>query len=517
MRGFRPLGLALLVLFGVLYHAVPEHGFVWDDVQEIAHNPLLEGPLLDGLTASQHAHMGVHHSDQVVPAYDSYRPLRYLSYRLDAALFGITPRPFHVHNLLLALSCGAASALFLWTLTASRAAALAGAALVLLHPLAVEPIVYISARSDLQASLWTLLSCSAALHFLRGAEAHWLVASWLGYLVSLTAKEALFALPFTLVLVALERGRTRRFVTLALGWIVCLGGFFAVRAQFASSAGESHVADALRALGPTLALYARAFVMPLDCSVVRPAPAPDALLSLGLAGAGITLFGLALRTRRADLWRALHALAWLCAALFPSSIAARTTGVASDRYAYLALLSLPMLGAGLAPHVRRAPRALRLAAGLAGGALAIAQLAISAGLVPAFRDPVALYEHAISVAPDAGAAYYGLGQARAERDGCAAAEPLFERAIALSPRHIRALNNLGVCRMRRGALVEARAAFRGALDAASGLHPRAAGNLAQVELLLGQRAAACEAARRALAVEPTQARARSIAAEACSP
>src|SRR5688500_16068078 len=98
--------LALCVVLAIYvgsFARTAGYGFVWDDVSEIAENPLLRGPFARGLAATQHEQMGVHYADWVRPAHDSYRPVRYASYRLDAALSGLEPGAMHLHNLLLGL------------------------------------------------------------------------------------------------------------------------------------------------------------------------------------------------------------------------------------------------------------------------------------------------------------------------------------------------------------------------------------------------------------------------------
>ena len=89
--GWERIGVALtLLVFVALYARVLGFSYVWDDVESIAENPIFEGPVLDGLLATQHDHMdpALRKLSGIKPAHDSYRPLLYLSYRLDVALFG---------------------------------------------------------------------------------------------------------------------------------------------------------------------------------------------------------------------------------------------------------------------------------------------------------------------------------------------------------------------------------------------------------------------------------------------
>ena len=97
--------VAILLVFVAVYARSADFSYVWDDVEAIRDNPIYAGPLLDGLDATQHDHLdpALRQLSGIKPAHDSYRPLLYLSYRTDVALFGMSPRAMHLHNLILAI------------------------------------------------------------------------------------------------------------------------------------------------------------------------------------------------------------------------------------------------------------------------------------------------------------------------------------------------------------------------------------------------------------------------------
>jgi Flp pilus assembly protein TadD len=80
---------------------------------------------------------------------------------------------------------------------------------------------------------------------------------------------------------------------------------------------------------------------------------------------------------------------------------------------------------------------------------------------------------------------------------------LLEQAVALDPRNVRALNNLGVTYMNLGRLPEARLALIRAIEASDGVHFRAWYNLGVVEQAMGHRDAACRAFQQATTIHPS--------------
>lgn len=84
-----------------------------------------------------------------------YRPVRYLSYRIDAALGG-APLVYHAHSVLLFALLIAMVARLARRLGAGPVAALIGALALAAHPLAVEVAAYVAGRRDLLAAVFGL-------------------------------------------------------------------------------------------------------------------------------------------------------------------------------------------------------------------------------------------------------------------------------------------------------------------------------------------------------------------------
>ncbi len=67
------LGL-IVVAFLAIYARTVTYAYVWDDVSHIAENPIYDGPVLDGLLATQHDHIdpNLRKLSGTEPAHDSY-------------------------------------------------------------------------------------------------------------------------------------------------------------------------------------------------------------------------------------------------------------------------------------------------------------------------------------------------------------------------------------------------------------------------------------------------------------
>ena len=508
--------VGLTLVFVAAHLRTLAFGFVWDDHAMIGENAYLEGPFAAGLRVSNHAHLGVRYADAFLPEYDSWRPLLFASNYLDRALFGRAEGLPHLTSMLLGVLALWAAHWFLreWGLGARLR--VCGAAVLVLHPVSAEVIGYLSGRGDLLAGIAMLAACAALLRGLRaGPSARFWPALAVGfYLLSLSAKEAYLFVPLALAVRALQLRAPRRYAGVLIACAAVALAWWSVRARIAPTNG-GQAARAVSGLGPELLQYARVLVMPFDCSVVRPAASSSLLVTaLVVAGYGVLLL-LALRRRHGRAADILAAASWFAVSLGPSTIAAQVTQVASDRYAFLALLCLPLLAAAWSASWQRASAFLRgtlvaLAVLWSSVLAVVGQLQLST-----FRDDRALYMNAVNLEPESAGAWFGLGHVVVEAEGCAQAEPLFQRALSLDPRHVRALNNAGVCALRRGDLPEAERAFRRVLELSKGVHPRAWSNLAQIHLQEGKREEACTELERAMQIDVGATTVRALHARFC--
>lgn len=206
-RSFRLAALALLVLVGAVFQAVPRFDFVrWDDDINITQNPLLTAPWSGTLVAQ------LFDGDQAL----RFKPLHWLYFRGLHALCGFEPAGWHLGGLGLH---AVAAVLFLAVLrrvfrltrwggrdaAAADWAALAGAALWAVHPLRTEAVAWVTASTY---PLTAVMLLASFLCYLRAAEtpersARWLVGAWL--LAVLAYASYPVSLTYALWLLAVDR------------------------------------------------------------------------------------------------------------------------------------------------------------------------------------------------------------------------------------------------------------------------------------------------------------------------
>jgi len=187
--------LFLVAAVVIAYQPVWHAGFIWDDDHYVVNNPLLTAP--DGLW-------------RIWFSYDSpsqYFPLIYTTFRVERALWGLSPLGYHCVNVL--FHC--ANALLLWRLLLRLeipGAALA-AAIFALHPVQVESVAWVTELKNVQMGFFFLLSVLAWTRFTGpGNERAWrfYAVSLVFYALALCSKTTACTLPAALLLIVWLRG-----------------------------------------------------------------------------------------------------------------------------------------------------------------------------------------------------------------------------------------------------------------------------------------------------------------------
>lgn len=180
-------GLIILLVVAV-YGTTLNHGFVWDDTDIIVNNPLLEklGNIPQFFLSE----------DKVATATGYYRPMTYISFALDRAIWGLNPLGFNITNLVLHILV----ALLFYTVIAAlfkkERLALVAAVIFAVHPLAGETVnFHAGGRNTLLSACFALLSL---LFYLKGKR----VPAVVFFTLAIFSKE--FALLLPLVFLFLD-------------------------------------------------------------------------------------------------------------------------------------------------------------------------------------------------------------------------------------------------------------------------------------------------------------------------
>lgn len=480
-----------VVLLALGAHALGLGGtWHYDDVHTIVQNPHLDDPRV----------LGQLFRDPAFTSSDAgggmYRPLLFVSFTLNNLVFGRSAFGFLLVNWLLhaaATACAFGLALELARRAgrdaghARRVATVVGCVFAV-HPVLVETVHYVSARSSGLATFLALASVWAALRASAGPKLRWdlAVASWLAAAGACLTKEIAATLPLLFLVTAIPTGGLRRgarssTALLCTGLFVVVGTWLWVRGvvvgggSLPSFGGEAGGADAFRGGGRSawinlltqvvvVTRYLGLLAWPAGLSIDHEARIVTSFgdpIFLACFGLLATLTVLALSSPRR---RPLVAAGWLwfAIALGPTSSILPLNVLMNEHRLYLPVFGVLLAFAELAVQWLESARTVdavpadssairgprRLALVLATAAL----LAFGArGLVRQLDwwSAERIWETAIEVSPGSPTAHLGLGNELAARGEMTGACAAFERALRLDPGNDAARINAAECYLRR--------------------------------------------------------------------
>ena len=462
------IGLAagVLVVTAATYANSVDNSFHFDDEHSLTENPHIRrlgnavSFFADPQTFSRN------------PGSEMYRPLVVLSYALNYRFGELKPRGYHLVNLGLHLCAVAALAVLLigWGWQPRRAALVA--CLFGVHPLASEPVNYISSRSESMAAVFALTSIILYNRAQSVRERGYGLAL-LSFGLALMAKSSALAVLGMLPLVEAAR-RTERAVAPGKGglwpricrrqwpyWLVGITYLWGVRAlvREAMEAPVRSLGSQLLTQCKGLIYYGKLLLLPYPLSV-------DHAFQEAESGADVVVWisALCVASVAYIVWRGIRRgdrsalfLAWSGAALMPT-IAVPLNVLVNERRLYLVVAVF--LGFVLWQ--------LRQPLSRAGRPLAAATVCLFAALTvqrnTAWASERTLWEDAVTKAPASDRAHVRLGVAYRKLGRLPEARAEFERALALRPTNAPALNNLGNVRYLLGDRAGAEAAYEQALQ-----------------------------------------------------
>jgi Flp pilus assembly protein TadD len=476
-----PLALVVIAAF------VPalDNGFVnWDDEENFLENPFYRG-------------LGV---AQVKWAWSTfwvgvYQPLAWMLLEAQYVCWKLDPRGYHLTSLAL----HAANAVVLYALTVTmlrrcgrdslcesrwKLAASAGlaTALFMVHPLRVEAVAWASCQPYLPCALFSMLAVLAYLRsFGRGLSRRWgwLLGSFLLYLAAVLSKAVAVSLPVVLLIV--DYYPLRRFGNGEEQWdirsafkacceklpfimvsLVFMGLAVAAKPQSRFSIEQYRAGASVAQACYGVWFYLFKTAIPVDMIAFYPTPRElDWQLPrffLRIIGTLGTSIGLIVMRRR---WPGLLA-AWLSylVILAPNSGLIRISDqIAADRYSYMAMLGLVIVGAAGVCRLWSLPAQVQLRA------ISITMLGALAMLVlfrftqeqcRTWHDSETMWNHAFDHgAGESWVAHYNLGLVLSRQGKFDDAAAQFAESVRLDAGRAEAHNNLGVVRYNQGNLEEA--------------------------------------------------------------
>ena len=275
-----------------------------------------------------------------------YIPLTFLSWQINAAVFGINATAFHLVNLLLHCGNVVLVLLLLRRLGGNLFVAGVTAALFAIHPLQTEAVLWAAGRKDVLSGFFALLSMLLYLRYRDDERGRTLFWSVLCFALALLSKVSVVLLPGIFLLVDwLSDGRMRRRQILGKMPYGILSALFLAVAVVGKSrllAQSGGIVNILLPFRSTLFYLEKVFA-PTGLSVIYPyRPSGSLLADFGAPVIVATLLGIVtlfLIVKRRRSWALAAGMFFLF--LAPSYSTYFKNGFlyfASDRYVYLALI-----------------------------------------------------------------------------------------------------------------------------------------------------------------------------------
>lgn len=495
--------LAVLFLGGWIYFPALHGGWLWDDVVDIAGNPVVHDP--SGWWKIWITPSGWH-----------FFPLKTTVQWAQWQLWHEHTTGYHLTNLLLHVSGALLVWRLLWRLGVRHG--WIAALLFVAHPIAVESVAWIAELKNTLSLPLLLLSALAWIDYDENGRRRDYAWALVWFAAAMLAKSSVVMFPLCLLLFAAWKRGTlvRRDVFVTLPFFALSFGLGLVTVWF-----ERQQDPAVQALMPNLGSIARVefagralgfyfskCVVPIDLAPVYPSW-PVTAASIWWVLPWIAAVGLAVVARRNwNRWgrhigfaggffllnlipvlgfvpMAYHHIAWV-----------------ADHFTYVSLIGVVVLAAAAIGYCDQRTSGAARWTGRICAAAVIAWFAVeSRSYARAFRDEETFWTHAIAVQPDAWLAHHDLAflYARTGRPDDAIAQ--YQKSLQLQAGNADAENNLANALLAKGRVDESIAAYRRAI----GLRPsylEAQANLGNALARAGRTAEASAASERALRLQP---------------
>ena len=458
-RPVTALGLIIVAVF-LAYANSFGNGWHYDDVHTITENPhirSLEDPIGFFTDRTRFAR----DADKAM-----FRPLLVVTLASNYAWSELETGSYHVVNLLIHTAC----AMLLWVLLRQLgrgpSLALAGALLFGLHPLATEPVNYISARSESLSALFVL--GAVVLHIRAGSQqiGPWRIASFLCYAMAMLSKET----GITALGLIVAHDLTRRRFTLrdfadglrpvhvvygllALVYLIVQYGHVSVAVV---DAPVRDLSTQVMTQVKALVYYARLLVIPRGLNVHHQFFEGGLWSVIAFAGFAVASLVLVVGRGAADV---RLGFGWCVIVLSPTLLVPLFILV-NDHRLYLPiaglLVALTSIWSAGSPY--RWPARSRMGVVVAG---LLVMGILTQNRNPAWADEYTLWSDAAAKSPQplVPVAYVHLGNYAKEHGALEESVGYYGRALEIAPHHVAARNNLGLSLESMGLLAAAADTF----------------------------------------------------------
>lgn len=412
----RILLLAVLMTTFLLYAKSFSYRFVYDDNYQIVNNDHLSSwhSLPVYFTQKFWSHIPDNGSNL-------YRPLFLVWLRLNMALFGKNPWPWHVMTVFMHVLVTWLVYLLICKLLKDDLAGLVAAAIFGLHPIHTEVVAWISAVNE---SLGMALLLLAFLCYLKQKSSPpgrflWLTFSIAFFSAAVLVKETECVLPLLIVLYELTLGRDsarsvqqssrKPWLRRLIPYCAVLAAYFVVRAMVMHTAfnpGEASMKEAMLSQPWLVVVYLKMMVWPANLAIMYDFPYIHSAPSWRFAAGSAILLICAVavwKMRKSSSGLVTFAAGWFVLTLAPALAAfclAFKSESYHDRYLYLPSFAAVLFAGAVFCYLTSRPMRFGkpLAYVPAAGLLALMIFATSRQL-NYWQNNYALFQHATQIAP----------------------------------------------------------------------------------------------------------------------
>jgi Flp pilus assembly protein TadD len=496
------IAAALAIAVLAVYAQVARHDFInFDDPDYVVTNPHVSS----GLSAANIAWAFTHYHAS------NWHPLTWISHMVDVSLFGLDGGKHALVSVVLHAINTVLLFFVLRRATRRMWPSAIVAALFALHPLHVESVAWVSERKDVLSAFFFLL----ALWFYLGRRM-WLCFA--AFACALMSKPMAITFPFVLLIIdwwPLGRWSPREWPKLKPLLVEKIPLFVLVPiSAIITSAAQQEAMTPLdlrfRLANAALSYvaYLGKTIWPLNLAIFYPY---RTTMSSGLAIVAVAFLAAITFAvlRFAERFPYLAAgWFWFLGMLVPVIGVVQVGQQAmADRYTYLPLIGIFIAIVWLAVDLVPDHGSLAVVAAVVIGACA----ALTYRQVGYWRDSIALFTHAIDVAPRGRVPHVNLGAAYLTKLDYASAASQFREAVALNDGDDGAHVGLGVALAGLGDHAAGRREYAKAMEL-NPKNPEAYSNLGRLELAEGNRAAALPLLQKAAAMKPQEATLAALAA-----
>lgn len=399
----RYIFIALIIL--VVYGNTLNHDFVWDDHPVIAINPALEslGNIPKFFVMEDIAEGSTGY----------YRPMTYVSFAIDRAIWGVNPVGFNITNLALHILVALAFYRVVAALFKREGLAFAAALIFALHPITGETVnFHAGGRNTLLSALFALLSL---LYYVKGRR----IAALVCFVPAIFSKEFALLMPAVFFLYDLTMSREKPRWLGYLPYVAVTAGYLALRSYSVESNANllraANIADNFWIVPQTIVSYLKLMLYPLSVRTMYDVNNQITWTSFGIHTAIVLALAgsaLAFRKRREVLFAVFMFLLFL---LPVTNIFPLGTAMMADRYAYFALFGFA-LAAAYCVCLLKKEVAIAVAA-----LLCLVFAGVDVKRNGYWKDDVTLFTQVIKDAPLMCVGYQNLGYAYYNKDDLQAA------------------------------------------------------------------------------------------------